>query len=204
MHGRMLDFGCGSKPYESLFAVAEYVGLDLAESGHAHEGESIDVFYDGQRIPFPDQHFDSVFSSEVLEHVFNLEHVLAEIFRVTKDGGTLLLSAPFVWDEHEAPYDFARYTSFAFEHVLQRAGFTVISLEKSGSYVETIFQMWNAYVFQHILPSNRWLRQLMTPAFVAPTTCAGLMLGRILPRDRSFYLSSIVVAQKPFAEPLAS
>ena len=119
MKGVMLDFGCGSKPYRELFTVDKYIGLDVVESGHEHVGESIDVFYDGKRIPFEDGFFDSVFSSEVFEHVFNLDEILIELNRVLKSGGTMLITVPFVWEEHEAPYDFARYTSFGIKYLLE-------------------------------------------------------------------------------------
>ena len=53
MQGKMMDFGCGSKPYKSLFNVNEYVGVDFQGQGHSHENEQIDVFYDGVLLPFP-------------------------------------------------------------------------------------------------------------------------------------------------------
>ena len=71
--GKLLDLGCGSKPYEDIFEVDEYTGVDIEVSGHDHSSSRIDKFYDGKVIPFRDHHFDSVFSSEVFEHVFNLE-----------------------------------------------------------------------------------------------------------------------------------
>ena len=74
----MMDFGCGSKPYKSLFNVNEYVGVDYHGQGHSHVNEQIDVFYDGVLLPFPDNYFDSVFSTEVFEHVFNLENLNPE------------------------------------------------------------------------------------------------------------------------------
>ena len=81
MEGVMLDFGCGSKPYRKLFTVTEYIGLDIETNGHSHKNEQIDVFYDGGKIPFDDNSFDSIFSSEVFEHVFNLEEILVEKLR---------------------------------------------------------------------------------------------------------------------------
>ena len=77
-NGRLLDFGCGSKPYRSLFKVDEYVGLDTNNSGHSHKNENIDVLYDGKKIPFDDSTFDYIFSSEVLEHVFNIDEIISD------------------------------------------------------------------------------------------------------------------------------
>jgi SAM-dependent methyltransferase len=109
LEGKLLDFGCGSKAYKSLFTVDEYIGLDVEQSGHSHENEEVDVYYDGKVIPFEDDSFDACFSSEVFEHVFDLEDSLKEIYRVLKPGGKGLFVVPFVWDEHEVPYDFGRY-----------------------------------------------------------------------------------------------
>ena len=78
LKGVMMDFGCGSKPYKSLFTVEKYIGIDYENPGHPHINEQIDVFYDGKKIPFDDAYFDSVFSSEVFEHVFNLDEILKE------------------------------------------------------------------------------------------------------------------------------
>jgi SAM-dependent methyltransferase len=196
LSGRLLDFGCGRKPYQPLFAVSEYVGLDIEESGHSHRNESIDVYYDGKVIPFGDAHFDSAFSTQVFEHVFNLDDMLGEIHRVLKPGALLLATVPFVWDEHEVPYDFGRYTSFGLTHVLQKAGFEVVEFQKSTNYVETVFQMWNAYVNQVVLPSNKLAKALLTVVFVAPVTLLGIVASALLPASRDFYLDNIVVARR--------
>ena len=98
LKGKLLDFGCGSKAYRSLFSVDEYIGLDVEQSGHSHENEEVDVYYDGKVIPFEDHTFDACFSSEVFEHVFDLEDSLKEIHRVLKPGGKGLFVVPFVWD----------------------------------------------------------------------------------------------------------
>ena len=87
LNGRLLDFGCGAKPYASLFRnVTEYIGLDYASEGHSHSNESIDVYYDGKTIPFDDNCFTAIFSSEVFEHVFSLPEILPELNRVLQKG----------------------------------------------------------------------------------------------------------------------
>jgi SAM-dependent methyltransferase len=199
LKGRLLDFGCGQKPYKDFFDVEEYIGLDIEKSGHDHKNEKIDVYYDGKKIPFDNNYFDSVFSSEVFEHIFNLEEILSEIYRVTKPGGHLLATMPFVWDEHEIPYDFARYTSFGIDHLVKKAGFETILIDKSTNYVETVFQMWNAYIAQYVMPKNvsNELRLLLTVIFIAPVTITGIFLSKILPQNKNFYHNNIIVARKP-------
>src|SRR5688572_4155405 len=55
LSGRLLDFGCGRKPYENLFNVSQYIGIDMEQTGHEHTLSKIDVFYDGKNIPFENE-----------------------------------------------------------------------------------------------------------------------------------------------------
>ena len=107
LSGSLLDVGCGSKPYRSLFTVDAYIGLDIDSETSRQRGIA-DQLYDGNVFPFPDGAFDSVLCNQVLEHVFNPDAFLAEIARVLKPGGKLLLTVPFVWDYHEQPYGYSR------------------------------------------------------------------------------------------------
>ena len=56
--GKLLDIGCGQKPYENLFEVNEYVGIDIESSGHDHNSSKIDKFYEGKSIPYKDKEFE--------------------------------------------------------------------------------------------------------------------------------------------------
>ena len=114
-------------------------------------------------------------------------------------NGYLLITLPFVWDEHEIPYDFARYTSFGIKHILETHGFEVVDSKKTTNYVETIFQMWGAYVSQHIL-KNKILRILLNPLIVFPIILCGIILSKILPANSNFYHNNIVLARKIVAK----
>jgi SAM-dependent methyltransferase len=128
--GRTLDVGCGTKPYEKYFNCSEYVGLEI-ETTLNRELKKADYFYDGKKFPFGNAEFDSIVTNQVLEHVFNPDEFLDEINRVLKVGGKLLLTVPFVWDEHEQPYDYARYSSFGLKSLLEKCGFEIIEHHKS-------------------------------------------------------------------------
>ena len=192
----MLDFGCGRKPYRDLFHVSEYIGLDTDAGGHDHAGEDIDVYYEGAVLPFEDARFDAVFSSQVLEHVPDIDVSLAELCRVLKPGGQLLVTLPFVWCEHEQPHDFRRYTTFGVAALLGRHGFVDIEVDRSGRAVETVFQVWNNYVVHRMFPRAPWLRRLLVPIMVTPVTLIALVLSRILPESNELYLDNVVSARK--------
>lgn len=196
MQGRLLDFGCGRKPYEDLFRVDEYIGLDMEQTGHEHAHSKIDVYYDGRRIPFPDANFDSVFCSEVFEHVFNLPEVLAELHRVIKPGGKMLITVPFCWNEHEAPYDFGRYSSFGIRHILEQQGFRVLEQRKSGHFAQVQVQLLALYFHSLIQIRNYRLAFLLRMLLIIPVNLLGALLLPLLPRNRSLYFNNVVLAEK--------
>jgi SAM-dependent methyltransferase len=193
--GSVLDFGCGSKPYEALFTKANgYIGVDLETTGHDHVDSKVDVYYDGRALPFETDQFDAVVSFEVFEHVFNLTEVLAEISRVTKESGLLLISIPFAWPEHEVPYDFARYTSFGIAHVLKNSGYQVIEIRKTTTHVLAVFQMFMDYLAQ--LGPRSWIRPVLQLIVIAPTTLVAYLLNAILPKSYAYFCNTVVLVRK--------
>jgi len=100
---------------------------------------------DLREIPVEDSRFDVVVCTQVLEHVPEPAAVLLELRRVLKDGGTLYLTAPLYYPEHEVPYDFFRYTQFGFRKLFEDAGLQVDSVEWLEGYFMTLStQMWIA------------------------------------------------------------
>lgn len=199
LDGKLLDFGCGSKPYQSLFTVDEYTGVDFHGEGHSHENEQIDFFYDGKTLPFQDNQFDSVFSTEVFEHVFNLEEIIPEIRRVMKPGGQILVTCPFGIAEHEQPNDYARYTSFAIKQLFEKNDFEIIAYEKIGNEFETIMQQWIIYVYMRILCKfNKLLivRPIIDPLVISGLNLFTIVMSRILPAKKDLYLNNLILCKK--------
>ena len=78
----------------------------MAESGRPKHMKKPDLFYDGRELPFGEASIDGILSTQVLEHVPNPSAYIMEAKRVLRPGGYLVMSVPFVWQEHEQPYDF--------------------------------------------------------------------------------------------------
>ena len=195
LNGKLLDVGCGTKPYENICNVDEYIGLEIDDEGNRQHNYA-DVFYDGKTIPFEDKSFDSILSNQVFEHVFNPNQFLKEINRVTKVGGRFLITVPFVWDEHEQPYDYARYSSFGLKHILAENGFEIIEHRKSNNGIEVIFQLINDYLYKVIMTENVYFNLLIIILLMAPINMSGLILSKLLPRNNDLYLDNIVLAKK--------
>jgi ubiquinone/menaquinone biosynthesis C-methylase UbiE len=193
----VLDFGAGSAPYRELFSNAEaYITVDIEVSGHEGEDKVADHFYNGRVLPFPSESFDAIFSSEVFEHIFNLPEILRDLHRVLKPNGQMLITAPFVWEEHEAPYDFARYTSFGLVHLLTEAGFVVEEQVKTTGYIETIFQMVSVYLLQNSPLHSGILRQLGIFLISAPINALGIILNSLMPRDERLFHNLVITCRR--------
>ena len=196
LSGSLLDFGCGTKAYEKLFEVEKYIGIDLeTNDGHNLPSDKIDFFYDGKKLPFKNDNFDSVFSSEVFEHVFNLKEILLEINRVHKKNGLILVTMPFVWHEHEMPNDFGRYTSSGINNILKNSNYEIIKHIKSPSFFLSTVQLFNSYIYNHFLPKNNLLRFILTPLFVFPINLVGLILNIFLPKNDELYINHTILAK---------
>jgi SAM-dependent methyltransferase len=95
-----------------------------------------------------DGRFDRIVFNQGLEHMPDPIAVLHELNRVLKPGGQMLCSAPLFYEEHEAPYDFFRFTQFAYHHMLPATGFEIDRIEWLEGYVGTVaYQLESAARF---------------------------------------------------------
>ncbi|HEY1075965.1 MAG TPA: methyltransferase domain-containing protein [Fontimonas sp.] len=191
--GRLLDVGCGTQPYREFFHSNEYWGIEVLAQGQHGSRKLADAYFDGSRIPFADQSFDAVFCSQVLEHVFQPDDFLKELARVTKPDGRLLLTVPFVWDEHEQPYDYGRYSSFGLKALLARHGFEVAEHVKTLSDASIITQLSLTYLYKISSRLPRPLHRLCMAAMAIPLNILGLILAASAPRNADFYLDNVVL-----------
>ena len=81
--GKVLDVGCGNKPYRLLFPECEWVGLDSRPVG--------EIEADMTEIPAEDESFDTVFCIDALNFTARPFDAMKEMYRVLKPGGHLVL-----------------------------------------------------------------------------------------------------------------
>ncbi|MBI5138679.1 MAG: class I SAM-dependent methyltransferase [Candidatus Vogelbacteria bacterium] len=128
--GKTLDFGAGSAKYKGLIAshTSEYITFDMVP------GNNIDVTGDATDTPFSNDSFNTVISTQMLEHVEKPWVVVGEIRRILKPGGVCIITAPFMIPFHADPYDFFRYTKEGLESLFENESFII---EESGCYGKT-------------------------------------------------------------------
>ena len=193
--GKVLDVGCGSKPYRAYFPSGDYVGMEISASSARPEIKA-DVYYSGDEFPFPEQTFDHVVSFQVLEHVEHPAFLVSEISRVLKKDGTVLLTVPFIWEEHETPYDRTRFTSYGLKELFERHGLEVISFEKLNRGLIAFSQIFTGMVTVAVSERPKIIRYLVQLFFTAPIHFLALVFSIFLPTNDRFYLDNAILARK--------
>ena len=161
--GVFLDVGCGQMPYKPVLMapdsqIERYLGLDFA-ANPIHDNQP-DICWEDGRIPLENASIDSALCTEVLEHCPDPDGVLTEVARILRPGGFLLFTVPFLWPLHEVPYDHYRYTPFALDRHLTKAGFDNIELHAMGGWDASLAQMLGLWVRRR--PMGRLQRAILT------------------------------------------
>ena len=132
--GWTLDLGCGLRPYEESLSRANATPVGLEYNRQRYADSPPDIWGDGLSLPFESSSFDTVLSSQVLEHVPEPGQFVAEISRVLKPGGRLILTAPHIWGIHEEPHDYFRFTPFGLAHLARKSGLEPIEIVPMAGY----------------------------------------------------------------------
>lgn len=167
--GKVLDSGCGSMPYKKLILenkeVKSYIGLDV-EFALDYYSDKPDFYWDGITMPFENETFDAVLSTEVLEHILNPDAYLLEIKRVLKPEGIFFFTVPFLMSLHEIPHDYYRYTPYSLEIIFKRVGFTNISIKPMGGYNAAMAQMTGLWVNKYLWGKKKKIIQVIVKPII--------------------------------------
>jgi SAM-dependent methyltransferase len=114
-------------------------------------------------IPRPDNTFDAIVCIAVLEHVINPEECVAEMARVLKPSGRLILSVPFMQPEHLVPTDYQRYTRDGLVHLVQKHGLEVEEIKPLFSVYHTLHWLVSEWLLMKRTLVYAALRRLLLP-----------------------------------------
>jgi SAM-dependent methyltransferase len=155
--GKLIDIGCGNMPFgqliENLVEQYDTIDVDKRDARLKYQG-------DVQAMPvLNDQSYDSAICFSVLEHIPQPARALAEINRILKPQGVLLLTVPLIARLHEEPHDYFRFTRHGMRFLLENAGFSVIDMQPLagifsflGHQVSTAFlcSLWHIPVVKKV------------------------------------------------------
>jgi SAM-dependent methyltransferase len=144
MKGKLLDLGCGNKPYQKIYdeVCDSSVGCDVPFSLHQKANVEVICFAEDTDKHFEHGHFDCIICTEVLEHTINDIKVMENINKILKKDGHLIISAPFTYVLHEAPHDYRRYTLYGLTNILEDHNFEVQSIFSMGGTFSSGFYVY--------------------------------------------------------------
>ncbi len=128
LRGKVVDVGGGRHP--DYFA---YFKKEGAPEIAAEDGSMSGINFETDAFPYADSSVDTVILCNVLEHIYNYEHLLREIRRILKPGGQLVGFVPWWVGYHPDPHDYFRYTHEALARIFHDTEFSQASIRPIGS-----------------------------------------------------------------------
>ena len=188
INGDVLDYGAGSAKYRDIIELcsATYIAFDVIS------GSAIDVVGDVLNPPFADASFDTIISTQVLEHVERPWIMVAQIARILRTDGVCVATAPFMLPYHADPHDFFRYTKEGLQSLFINEGFDIL---ESGSYGKTFGVFSEMLHFVWLNPyENKGERKWSTRIMRRVERLAGFLDGFV--KNEIIYPNVYVVAKK--------
>ncbi|AFY81403.1 class I SAM-dependent methyltransferase [Oscillatoria acuminata] len=156
--GKLVDIGCGTKPYKDLLSpyVTDHIGVDHENT--IHNKSEIDLIGTAYNIPIENAIFDSAICTAVLEHLEEPELALKECYRVLKPGGLAIYSVPFIWHIHEEPRDFYRFSKYGLKYLFEKVGFEIVEIKALSGFWVTFGQLFVYNLYRLNRGPLRWFR----------------------------------------------
>jgi SAM-dependent methyltransferase len=202
--GRLLDVGCGDQPFRHLVPDGvEYTGIDRAETLGSFEYRNSETrYFTGDRWPVPNEGYDALICTEVLEHVPDPAAFLSEAHRCLVPGGRIFLTVPFAARWHYIPHDYWRYTPSCLDRLLAANGFERIEVYSRGNELTVACYKTMALILPFLFPqrssqlatiARRSVGLFCFPAFVALALVANLSLRYATEADDSLGYTVLAV-----------
>jgi SAM-dependent methyltransferase len=169
---RVLDVGCGVKPYYPFFSAAsEYIGVDVQENPNA------DITGSVEELPVDDASFDIVLCTQVLEHVDDPARAVRELHRVTAPGGRVLASTHGVMLYHPNPQDLWRWTHTGLERLFRENGFEDVTVRPGAGSAEALAMLIGNFL--HLLAKRGGAAFLARPLISVLNAAAAALDRRV-------------------------
>lgn len=192
----VLDAGAGESRFRPHFARHRYLALDSTQGDPRWDYSGLHLVGDLLDLPLREDSCDAALNIVVLEHTPDPQRATRELCRVLRAGGRLLLVVPMIWEIHQAPHDYFRFTRYGLERLLATAGFEVVRLRPLGGF----FWLVGRYSFYFLKFWRSGVRVLLLPllapffGFLIPLLCYYL---DVFDRSGQYTLGYVCEARKP-------
>jgi SAM-dependent methyltransferase len=191
----VLDAGAGECRFRDRFRHARYVGIDFAAGDPEWDYTRLDAIARLEDIPLRAGSCDRVLSVVVLEHTPEPSRVVAEFYRVLRPGGRVHIVVPHMWEEHQRPHDYFRYTSAGIRFLLETSGFDIERIRPVGGFFWQLGRRLMAVV-GFAQQGWRWiLFPVLAPVFGFALPLCCYYLDRV-DHDRAYTLGFICEGRK--------
>lgn len=188
--GTLLDIGCSDQSLRAhICPEVHYIGLDYLTTASQLYETSPQVYGDAQSLPLMAQSIDTIALLDVLEHLPDASLALAEVFRVLKSNGKVLVSVPFLYPVHDAPFDFQRWTSHGLKKIVENCGFYIEKEMAVGTPSQTAALITCIGIVRNTLELLKsynpigLLLLFLLPLFIPVVNISGWILSKVSGKD---------------------
>lgn len=149
--GRIIDLGCGNVPLYEFYKdnATKIICIDWLNT--AHKQIHIDKYCDlNEEIDIEENSADCVLLTSVLEHIRKPRVLLNEIARVLVPQGILILSVPYLYNLHETPHDYFRYTKYGLEELAQANSLEILNIEYYGNVIGVLVDIFAKIAYRMV------------------------------------------------------
>jgi len=198
-NSKVLDFGCGDARYKKLVQENNnYIGVDCKTTGFENEKKIADFYWDNKTLPFEDEKFDAILCTEVLDDIENLEMTTLELKRVLKKDGEIFITMPFLFGEHDTPYDFRRFTSFGIKKFFEKQKFKIVKFKKLLQGKISIIQIIESEFSRYLSEKNNKNYKFFLKFFFKIILIIIKLLFKFIPKEVFYNLhtNNLIIIKK--------
>jgi ubiquinone/menaquinone biosynthesis C-methylase UbiE len=188
MNGNILDVAGGKNTAYHYIISGEHTFTVINLDEKAQPDFIVDI---EKKFPFDDNTYNHCVCLNVLEHVWLYENAFSEMLRVTKRGGTVVITTPFMHHIHGSPDDYLRYTPSVYKRLAERYECDIVSIEATG---QGLFSLIYQSIFAGI--PTKTLRYVGKKTAVSLDTFFSSISKRYLRMTETLPLGYIVVIKK--------
>jgi|688.fasta_scaffold427404_1 SAM-dependent methyltransferase len=201
---KILDYGSGDQRYRKFFINNNsYFSLDVKKSGYKKIKKNQPLI-DGhikKILPIKESAYDIIICTEVLEHVIHLDFLIKEFKRILKKNGSILITTPFVWAEHDIPYDFRRFTSYGIKKLFLENNFKIIKFKKlvtgNDALITVFYSMLNR-LLNNLYNKNKFNAIFIKIYFICIKIIIFYFFKLFVPKNckDNFYIDNFLIVKK--------